>query len=69
MFKNNVRDALCTFASTSPSYLILQSLDYINGYVDEKYKERLNRFLGEADKYKEELEGYGYSFEGDERLK
>ena len=69
VFKNNVRDALCTFASTSPSYLILQSLDYINGYVDEKYKERLNRFLDGADKYKAELEGYGYSFEGDERLK
>ena len=69
VFKNNAKDALSMFASTSPSYLILQSLDYINGYVDEKYKERLDSFLEIADKYKKQLIEYGYTFEGDERLK
>ncbi len=69
VFKNNARDALCMFASTSPSYLILQSLDRINGYIDEKYKERLNSFLEISDKYKNDLTEYGYTFEGDERLK
>ena len=69
VFKNNARDALCMFASTSPSYLILQSLDYINGYIDEKYKKRLNAFLDSADEYKSRLAEYGYTFEGGERLK
>ena len=36
-----LRQALLLFGSTSPSYLILQSLDYCNAYLSEGYKERL----------------------------
>lgn len=35
-FKENARQALAAFASTSPSYLILQSLDLCNSYISEE---------------------------------
>ena len=35
-FSQNARKALSLFSSTSPSYLILQSLDLCNKYLDEK---------------------------------
>ncbi len=35
-FSQNVVNALAIFGSTSPSYLILQSLDLCNRYIDEK---------------------------------
>ena len=38
-FVQGARRALSLFASTSPSYLILQSLDLCNRYIDEKIKD------------------------------
>ena len=37
-FSQNVVNAMAIFGSTSPSYLILQSLDLCNRYIDEKIK-------------------------------
>ena len=37
-FSKNVINAMAIFGSTSPSYLILQSLDLCNKYIDEKIK-------------------------------
>ncbi len=37
-FSQNVVNAMAIFGSTSPSYLILQSLDLCNKYIDEKIK-------------------------------
>lgn len=69
VFKNNAKNALAMFGSTSPSYLILQSLDLVNKYIADGYAKKLNSYLKEADKIKAELTEYGYSFVGDERLK
>ena len=38
-FSQNVANAMAIFGSTSPSYLILQSLDLCNRYIDEKIRE------------------------------
>ncbi len=38
-FSQNVVNAMAVFGSTSPSYLILQSLDLCNRYIDEKIRE------------------------------
>ena len=43
-FKENARLALSLFGSTSPSYLILQSLDTVNKYIAEGYEKRLKDF-------------------------
>ncbi len=37
-FSKNVVNAMAIFGSTSPSYLILQSLDLCNRYIDEKIR-------------------------------
>ncbi len=53
-YLENARDAMALFASTSPSYLILQSLDLCNRYLADGYRERLSEsvtkltFLGKA---------------------
>lgn len=63
------KDALALFGSTSPSYLILQSLDAANAYLANGYPETLAGFLAEVAALKEHLAGRGYVFCADEPLK
>ena len=42
-FSQNVINAMAIFGSTSPSYLILQSLDLCNKYIDEKIREDIKK--------------------------
>ena len=56
------------FGSTSPSYLILQSLDMANKYL-YGYKENLAAFIKKVEKLKKALEDYGYTLIGSEPLK
>ena len=60
-----VRDALALFGSTSPSYLILQSLDLANPYL-EKLPERLAGFLPKVEALKSRLRAAGWTVVGDE---
>lgn len=63
------RNALALFGSTSPSYLILQSLDAANRYLAGDYRERLAEFAERVEKLKERLAHHGYTLRGDEPLK
>ena len=63
-----VKQALMTFGSTSPSYLILQSLDAVNVYL-EGHSQRLEEFLPLVDMLKVRLKQQGYSLYGQEPLK
>jgi arginine/lysine/ornithine decarboxylase len=56
------------FGSTSPSYLILQSLDAANLYL-EGHKERLASFIDKVNALKERLKAFGYTLYGNEHLK
>ena len=69
LFFRQAKNALCLFGSTSPSYLILQSLDRANPYLAEGYRERLAAFTGETAALKDRLIGHGYTLMGDEPLK
>lgn len=69
VFAQNAKKALAFFGSTSPSYLILQSLDLVNRYLSDGYRERLSAFTGEIEARKELLLKNGYSFLGSEPLK
>lgn len=62
------KNALALFGSTSPSYLILQSLDAANRYL-ETYPEKLAAFVPMVSGLKERLENTGYALYGDEPLK
>lgn len=66
--KNNAKYAMEVFASTSPSYLILQSLDKFNSLA-QSYASRLNYFLPFIGFIKEKLVAHGYTLYGNEPLK
>ena len=68
-FKERAEQAMSLFASTSPSYLILQSLDAANRYLAERYTARLSAFCARMDQLKARLSEYGYSLIGNEPLK
>ena len=61
--------AMALFASTSPSYLILQSLDAVNKYLSEGYGDKLAEFTLRSEKIKKSLVESGYTLLGDEPLK
>ena len=67
--QSNVKNALALFGSTSPSYLILESLDLANKYIAGGYKEKLCNFANEVTKLKKELIASGYSLVEEEPLK
>ncbi len=68
-FKNLAKNALSLFGSTSPSYLILQSLDKTNSYLANGYKTRLSDFVLHINNIKESLKNHGYVLSGNEDLK
>ncbi len=61
--------AMSLFASTSPSYLILQSLDLANQYLSEGYKEKLWIFSAELFNFKKKLRKMGFVLIDKEPLK
>lgn len=62
------KNALTLFGSTSPSYLILQSLDAANPIL-EQLPAALTEFLPAAEALSRRLRGAGYSLVGEEALK
>ncbi|MEE0841166.1 MAG: aminotransferase class V-fold PLP-dependent enzyme [Acutalibacteraceae bacterium] len=66
---NKAKNALSIFGSTSPSYLILQSLDLVNKYISEGYKEKLHSFILKVESFKKVLKSKGYSLYENEPLK
>ncbi len=63
-----VKNALALFGSTSPSYLVLQSLDRANLYL-ESYADRLAAFLPRVRALRKALTERGYTLCGAEPLK
>lgn len=61
--------AMSMFASTSPSYLILQSLDRMNRFLAEDFPLRLQRAADRLQGIKKELRAGGWKLVGDEPLK
>ena len=69
VFSENAKDSLALFGSTSPSYLILQSLDRTNAYIADGYAENLKNLADKLSVLKESLCNTGYVFHGDEPTK
>ena len=68
-FADSAAHALSLFASSSPSYLILQSLDLANRYLADGYREKLDAFCKRLSALKDRLREAGFSLVGDEALK
>ena len=63
------KNALALFGSTSPSYLILQSLDAVNPYLAGDYPEQLATLTDRVDQLKDRLSDHGYLQIAEEPLK
>lgn len=68
-FAEEAEQALALFASTSPSYLILQSLDRVNRYLAEGYSARLASAVTDWSRVKRILRESGFCLAGAEPLK
>lgn len=68
-FKENAKNALALFGSTSPSYLILESLDMTNRYIQDGYAKKLADFVTMTNELKSHLTSIGFRLLGDEPLK
>ena len=68
-FCKQAKNALALFASTSPSYLILQSLDKLNNYLADGYPQKLNTCMKKVQLLKQNLRDYGWTLVGKEPLK
>ena len=62
------KGSMSLFGSSSPSYLILQSLDAANDRM-AVFKETLSAFLPRVERLKRRLSAMGYTFAGNEPLK
>ena len=62
------KDAMSVFASSSPSYLILRSLDAFNGMAGE-YVREIKSFLPEVQGLKDRLKQQGFETAGSEPMK
>ncbi|MBR3685957.1 MAG: aminotransferase class V-fold PLP-dependent enzyme [Clostridia bacterium] len=69
LFSEMAEQAMQLFASTSPSYLILQSLDIANLYICDGYREKLAEICGEIASLKKVLVEKGFCVIGDEPTK
>jgi len=69
LFSQQAENAMSIFASTSPSYLIMQSIDMANKYIYDGYCEKLACFIETLNKLKSELEAHGFILCGNEPLK
>ena len=68
-FAEQAEEALALFASTSPSYLILQSLDALNAQLAGAYPGRLAAFLKVLEQCKRRLAAHGFPLIGQEPMK
>ncbi len=65
----NAKNAMALFASTSPSYIIMQSLDRANDYLSSGYSERLGAFIIKLTALKNGLKDKGFDIINGEPLK
>ena len=68
-FARGAREALALFASTSPSYLILQSLDLCNAYLADRFPNEFHTCAVQVAACKAALVRNGFTLWGEETLK
>lgn len=68
-FCKNAKRKMEMFASTSPSYLILQSLDLCNAYLSDSYNNKLESCIKKVNELKEYLISVGWNIAESDPLK
>lgn len=60
VLKEQAKYAMGLFGSTSPSYLIMASLDLCNQYLENHYKDKLTKVIKQADDCRSRLQNSGW---------
>lgn len=68
-FETQIKSVMEIFGSTSPSYLILSSLDRANAVLKFEFSDRLSEAVERAAKLKAAISDMNYELSGDEPLK
>ena len=68
-FEETARDAMCLFGSTSPSYLILQSLDLCNAWLENESRASFSKAVERTEDLRQALREEGLELLGNEPLK
>lgn len=68
-FDERAREALALFGTTSPSYLIMYSLDMCNAYLADSYRKDLAEAIAKIDAFCARLQETGWKLTHDEPLK
>ena len=69
VFLHRAKDAMAMFGSTSPSYLILQSLDLVNHQLENEIPATLAAYLSKVRLLRQELVEKGWDIVSDEPMK
>ncbi len=69
IYSDTIKNAMAFFGSTSPSYLILCSLDMCNKYLLDGYSEKLKNCILKVEEIKEYISQKGFEVFGNEPLK
>ena len=67
--RERAKAAMALFGSTSPSYLMLASLDKVNDYIADGYEKKLGIFTEKLTEIRKNLTAIGYEVVGDEPMK
>lgn len=68
-FLQNAKQALALFGSTSPSYLILASLDLCNAYLADDYRKKLSAVIEQIEQVRRTLRAAGWEVQKTDPLK
>ena len=68
-FADNARSALALFSSTSPSYLVMQSLDLCNRYINDNIRKDLLNCVNKINAVKDYIKEKGFCVMDSEPLK
>ncbi|MCH5266937.1 MAG: amino acid decarboxylase [Lachnospiraceae bacterium] len=68
-FAWRIPGGMALFGSTSPSYLLLQSLDLCNRYLADGYRERLKLFVARLEQCRNHMQQCGFVIRESEALK
>lgn len=68
-FRQNAKQALALFGSTSPSYLILASLDLCNAYLADDYRKKLSAVIEQIEQVRRTLRAAGWEVQKTDPLK
>lgn len=68
-FRQNAKQALALFGSTSPSYLTLASLDLCNVYLADDYRKKLSAVIEQIEQVRRTLRAAGWEVQKTDPLK